>query len=180
MDISTLSGTSSNVAITPMPDTLPQAALAQQLWADNNREHPKPAGDDCAPTDREQAAAKVRLSAATESTADHMHDTDAEKSQQDSAEWQQGQAAHEQSVRWAEQGVSADPTDSKRDSAVAILAELQDEPLTGSTAPLEDGVFSPHDEERASEARGHGEMQALQSHACTTLYLSERQLCKLT
>lgn len=183
MDISTLSGISSNVEITPIPDTLPTDAHRRQLWAENNREDPITAEDNCGLTDTEQAAANVHQAAATDSPADHAHDTHSRTSQQDSAELEEGPRIHEQSVRSAQQDVSPNPSNSEQDSALAILPHVQSETLTGSTAAVEDGMSGPDDhEERANEAGGPCEMQAPESHACTTSSFPEflGQLCKLT
>ena len=181
MDISTLSGISSNVEISPLPDTLPTDARHRQLWAENNREDPITAEDNCGPIDTEQAAANAHQAAATGSTADHVHDTHSGTSQQDSADAEEGPRIHEQSVRSAQQDVSTDPSNSEQDSALAVLPHVQDEALTGSTAAVEDGMSGP-DEERASEAGGPCEMQAPERHACTTSSFPEflSQLCKLT
>ena len=169
MDISTLSGISSNVEITPIPDTLPAAAHAQQVWAANDREDPITAEDTCESTGTEQAAANVHQAAASDSPADHAHDTHSGTSQQDSAELEEGPKIHEQSVRSAQQDVSPNPSNSEQDSGLAILPHVQSETLTGSTAAVEDGMSGPDDhEERANEAGGPCEMQAPESHACTT------------
>ena len=164
MDISTLSGISSNVEITPISDTHPAAACAQQMWAEISREDPITAEDSCGLTDTEQAAVTFHLAAASESTADHAHDTTAETFQQDSAEVEEGPGTHKQSARWPEQDVSSAFSNGKQVSALAILPQLRSEPLTGSTAAVEDDMLGP-DEERANEAGGPCEMQAPESHA---------------
>ena len=166
MDISTLSGISSNVEISPIPDTLPLAAHAQQPWTGYNREDPDTAEDNHGPTDTEQAAANAHLAAAAESTAGHVHDAHSETSQQeDSAEVQEGPEPHKESARWAQQDVSPIPSNSKQDPAVATLPQSQSELLTGSAAAVE-GVLPRPDEEHATEAGGRSDMQVPQSHAC--------------
>ena len=80
--------------------------------------------------------------AANESTAGQAHDTNFESSQQNSAEVQQGPAAHEHSVHALHsRDMSANPSNSEQDSesASAILAEVQNEPHTGNKTALEDG-----------------------------------------
>ena len=181
MDISTLSGISSNVEITPIPDTLPTDAHHRQLWAEDSREDPITAESNRGPTDTEQAAANAHQAAATESTADHAHDTHSETSQQNSTEVQEWPGIQRQSTCWAQQDVSPKPSNSKHDSALAVLPHVQSEALTGSTAAVEEGMSST-DEEHTSEAGGPSEMQAPESHACTTSSFPESlgQLCKLT
>ena len=172
MDISTLSGISSNVEITPIPDTLPAAAHAEQECAENDREDPNSVEDTCGPIDTEQAAANDYLAAATESTAGHAHDTRSGTSQRDSAEVEEGPTGYKQSVCSAQQDVSTDPSNSEQDSALAMLPQVQSEAFTGSTAAVEDGISGP-DEERSSEAGRPSEMQATTEPCMHALYFPE-------